>query len=248
MVIPVSGPSLVGPPPPEVETHVRKIKVCLLCMLYSLAAKIVSGTLLIGLIQATMSSMNLILNCIMGIFVLKGDARIAPMHRFLMTTCFQSCAEGCPDGMGCLPSFVLCNLITVVLDVLMGPTLPLMFVEVPNLVQLDKWENPAEWLVHAVFLTSVTTALVSQCLATYYGYQAYSQAMEAAGGTIGGYGPLGGNPSVAPMGVGRQLGGAARPASAQGQGYTPPQLGQAPAASAQPFKPFSGQGQRLGGR
>jgi len=245
------GVPLAGPPQPELEPQIRKIKACLYAMLGSMALKVVSGTLLIGLIQVLLSCMNLILNTFMGIFLLAYDPSVGKMHKFLMANCFQSCAEGCTHGMGCLMPFVLCNLITVVLDILIGPTLPLLFAEIPVLVQPAKWPNAFVWIVHAAFVLSVTFALIAQCLAAHFGWKLYKEAIGVSGGAAsGGYGPLGGGSGVPPMGVGRQLGGGGglggQPASSQGRGYTPPTVRQAPAN--EPFKPFSGQGQRLGGR
>merc|ERR1719379_1538089 len=74
-----------------------------------------------------MSSFNLILNTVVGIFLLNDDEHMGPIYQFMITTCCQSCAEQCRGGMSCLMTFILCNLITVVMDVLLNRTIEQIF-------------------------------------------------------------------------------------------------------------------------
>lgn len=243
MVIPVGGSiPLQGPPPPEMEAEFLKVKYCLKAMIGSMLAKLAAGTFVFGLVQTLSSCLNLGLNTLLGIFLLRDDASLGKIYTFLMTHCFQSCGPACTGGMGCLFPFVLCNLITVVLDVLLGPTLIILFKEVPLLTKPDQWTSLLEWLVNLVFTVASASALVAQACAAYFGWQAYKVATASMLGSDQPYMPLGG---------GQQLGGGGGAPAAQGGfrppggSYRPPPHRQAP--TQQDFKPFSGQGQRLGG-
>lgn len=241
MVIPVGGGmGMQGPPPPELQAEFQRVKVCLLAMIASMMVKLASGTLLYGFLQVLSSCLNLGLNTLMGIFLLRDDHSIGKIYQFLMNNCFQSCGQMCTGGMGCLVPFVLCNFITVVLDLLLGPTLIIVIKEVPLLLHPAEWASPVAWLENLAFTLSAFSALAAQGAAAYFGWQAYKVAASSF---------LGPDVPYMPLGPGQQLGGGQPPApsrSGGGGGYVPPTVRQAPAA--QPFQPFSGQGQRLGGR
>merc|ERR1719310_1529792 len=72
-------------------------------------------------------SFNLILNVLIGIFLLNDEPAFKPVYQFMMETCFQPCADRCEGGMSCLMTWVLCNCLTVVLDILLNNQLAIVF-------------------------------------------------------------------------------------------------------------------------
>mmetsp|Transcript_101416 Transcript_101416/g.295493 ORF Transcript_101416/g.295493 Transcript_101416/m.295493 type:complete len:234 (-) Transcript_101416:472-1173(-) len=231
MVIPMGGDvPLMGPPPPELLDEFKKVKYCLIAMMASMMAKLASGTLLFGFLSVLGSCLNLCLNSLMGFFLLRDDPSISKIYAFLATNCFQSCGLECTGGLVCLVPFFLCNLMTFVLDVLLGPTLTVVFKEAPALVQPRLWPSPVGWLANLVFTMADAGALLAQGCAAHYSWQAYKLATASVlGGSDVTYMPLSG---------GHQLGGVGGADS----GLAP----QDPAPVQQTRRPFSGHGQRLG--
>merc|ERR1711904_374122 len=62
------------------------------------------------------------MNVLVGIWLLAYDEHFSKVHRWLVQTCCQSCADQgqCGGGMSCLMPFVFCNVIQVLLMVLLG--------------------------------------------------------------------------------------------------------------------------------
>mmetsp|Transcript_5022 Transcript_5022/g.9673 ORF Transcript_5022/g.9673 Transcript_5022/m.9673 type:complete len:243 (-) Transcript_5022:38-766(-) len=242
MVIPVGGfgaPHLSGPPTPELAVHLHRLKVCLYAMLGSCAAKLLLTTLLAGPLQAFLSCGNLIVNSLIGIMLLRDDATIKPMYEFLMAYCFRSCAEQCTGSLTCLLPFVICNFITAIMEILGGPTLRFVCKTAPLVAEASTW-NDSSKLMELAYTLALAVALISQFCGAIFGYQAFKEATSSYFNDAS----TEGNPQPF-SGPGRAL----QPSSgmssnAPRSGYTPPAF----RASPQPFQPFSGQGQTLGGR
>lgn len=229
---------MLGPPPPEVASQFKKIKYCVILMIFSTLMRLIAGGLLLGFLKVIMTSMNLLLNTVIGIFLLRDDRDIGRIHQLLINSCCSTCHEQCDGSLRCLMPFVICLVVTVLLDLLQG--------EVVFVCQL--LADPKLWAASAsahnmliiVWAISAPTAFVSQTLGAFFGWQAFKELRgadpgAALGGNLGGYAPPPFRPAGDAVGV-RPSDGLAAVGSQALRG--------APAQHT--FKPFSGQGQRLG--
>mmetsp|Transcript_16914 Transcript_16914/g.39384 ORF Transcript_16914/g.39384 Transcript_16914/m.39384 type:complete len:236 (+) Transcript_16914:51-758(+) len=234
MVIPIPGGDvqLQGPPPQELALQFAWIKRSVFILIIAVILRVVSGSLLFGL-QVIFNSMNLVLNTCMGIWLLREDPEIRHIYNYLTTTPLcEPCGRQCPSEMACLLPFVLFNFVTLALDILIGPTLVVIIRLVPLVLDPKTWKHVLFAGTLTMYVISVAVATVGQVIGTYYGWQAYKVARENYVDD-GGYAPLPGNagPEAAP---GQQRMGS--------WGQPAPSRAQAKAA----FKPFSGEGRRLG--
>mmetsp|Transcript_83934 Transcript_83934/g.216011 ORF Transcript_83934/g.216011 Transcript_83934/m.216011 type:complete len:239 (+) Transcript_83934:88-804(+) len=237
MVIPLpGGVPLAGPPPPELAQQFIKIRMSVMAMLAGVTGKIVAGAVLMGLLPAVVSSLNLILVTVMGVFMLRDDPQIAPVYNCLVTSCCQPCAQLFGGGMSCLMPFVLCNFLTVVLDLIGGQAIGIIATSVSLMWRPEAWQNPLGCIAFLVLALSSLASEVGMMVGTYFGWQAYKQAAgidgTMPGGGGGGYMPLSGPggynpPSFQPS---------APPAPPA------PRTGGGP----QTFRPFEGTGHTLG--
>mmetsp|Transcript_52273 Transcript_52273/g.118029 ORF Transcript_52273/g.118029 Transcript_52273/m.118029 type:complete len:243 (-) Transcript_52273:89-817(-) len=241
MVIPMGGmgPPLMGPPPPELEGRFRVLKYCVLGMMVATAIRIVTACLIPKLVgQVILASVNIVLNAIIGIFLLKHDPLMGRMHNFLVTTCCSSCEDTCGGGMSCLITFALCNTITVVFDLLLNGVIGWIISAIGAVFDPAQWTSPIFGFVLAVNVISVILCYVTQTTGAVQGFLAYRQARDSGvTATPGDWGGGGGGPY---MGGGFPQ-----------QGRAPMNAGRddAPARESRPnqnFQPFSGGGQRLG--
>lgn len=171
-----------------------------------------------------MDSLNLILNTVMGIFLLRDDPSMARIYQFLITTCCSMCAEQCGGGLSCLLPFVICNVITVVLQILLNGVIQFLIKGFQDLANPSQWPNSIFGFAFGLYFISVLAALVAQIAGSYIGWQAYKVVRDSgvtqSGGDWGGGQASGGGGAV-----------------------------QAPARESRPasnFQPFTGGGQRLG--
>lgn len=250
MVIPVGalGEPLFGPPPPELRHRFQVIKYCVFTMMAALMVRLMSGMLMDRVYGMFVSSFNLILNTVVGIFLLSDDEHLGPVYKFMITTCCSSCSEQCRGGMSCLMTFVLCNLITVVMEVLLNRTIEMILkgFEVVFTYGVNTSTTKAAFLL---YLISVTLAFVAQSIGSWHGWKAHQEAQaigttvvpgtwnaaQPASGGGGGWNDWGGGQ------LGSGGGGQANQVEMQDR---PAQGGQAGPAA--PFQAFSGQGNRLG--
>lgn len=90
-----------------------KIGVCLmiLSMIGQAVASILAGSLRhMGLL--------LLLDILVGIFLLNDDEEFRPIYTAMVGTLFQPCAEQCPGGLNCLCNFVVLNTASFFMGVL----------------------------------------------------------------------------------------------------------------------------------
>lgn len=250
MVIPVGafGQPLTGPPPPELRPRFVVIKACVCAMGLAVIFRLVAGLLMNSLSQMITLSFNLILNTVVGIFLLNEDEHLGPIYGFMLTTCCQPCQEQCRGGMSCLMTFVLCNLITVVLDVLLSNTITkiLKGVEALFYPQPDSPTDAVSKVAFVLYLMSVIIALVAQAIGCWQGWKAHQQAQQDGHHVVPGESdwgqPSGGGGGWNNWGGGRVGEDRGRPAQAEMQETPAPGAGRASAG----FQAFSGQGNRLG--
>lgn len=248
MVVPMPagamGAPMSGPLP---DTFRKRIKGSVTVMIISLVAKLISGSFLFGPFVILSSSLNLILNTIIGIFLMSDDTHLGKLHRSLMRTCFSSCEQQCQgqNGMNCLMPFVLCNFITVIMDVIFGNTFTLITSGIPVVMKPESWPNLFFGIFFTLFVLGTATALLAQVCAMYFGWKAYKEVAGIDGGLGGGLGGAGGSyapPSYRPAGPAP----GSQP-SAQQQGMRPGG-GMASRPQQQSFQPFGGAGHTLGSK
>lgn len=233
MVIPMPADPIQGPPPPEVAGQFKWIKYAVLVMLGCTIGRLFSAMLLLDPLHGLMICLNLILITVMGVFLMKDDTHLKPVHFFMVTRCCTACAEQSYGGMNCLLPFCVCNLVTLFVD-LLGNSFAGLIKMLPVVFDPKLWPSKLGGVLLSVYCLSTLFSYLAQLVGCIAGYQAYTKARDMLVGR--GLTPGGG-------------GGYAPPA------YQPAPSGSAPASSSRPsrapgqqtFKPFSGTGQRLGG-
>jgi len=231
------GAPMMGPPPAELEGRFKILKLCVLGMLGGTAVRILTSFFLpLSPGQVILASLNIILNTIIGIFMLKYDPLIGRMHNFLVTTCCRSCDESCGGGMSCLMTFVLCNAMTIFFDVLLNGIIGWIIHMIGAVFDPSQWTSSIFGFMLGLNVLAVIVAYVAQIVGAVQGFMAWRQAqafgVTAQQGEWGSGGQGGGGPF---MGGG-------------GRGY-PAAREDAPAREARPaqnFQPFGGSGNRLG--
>lgn len=239
MVIPVGGmgaPMGQGPPPAELAPVFAKIKVCVITMVASMVGKLIAGTVYLGAMQALLDSFNLFLNTVVGVFLMRDDPQIGRIYEFLVRTCCGPCAENCGGGMSCLMTFILCNAITVVMQLLFDGAIGTLI----NGFQLmfsgaSMGLGAIPEIAFALWVISFAAALFAQILGCWFGWKAYQQAR--ATGTSAQPGTYGGGGGGGPTGTGWRTSGGRNSAANEGSRESRPAAG---------FAPFTGGGQRLG--
>jgi len=266
MVIPIGGggdPDLggapfFGPPSPELLRRFKKIKVCLIMLIFALIVKLVAGILLepSNAFIVVQSCLNIPLETFIGIFLLKDDALFRPIHRCIVGTCCSSCRDQCQGGISCLCYWFITCLLFALSGLLPveGSDISQIYVGIrlivdPNFHSDAKWYFPARsvpwYATLSVYVVGMFIALVCQIVGAWQGFKGFQGLDPMAGGEGAGaeQGVLpadhGGSPDMAGAGAGQPLGGAVRQ-----QAMAPASQ---PGARAGGFAPFSGQGQRLGG-
>eukprot|EP00930_Biecheleria_cincta_P075013 TRINITY_DN62210_c0_g1_i1.p1 TRINITY_DN62210_c0_g1~~TRINITY_DN62210_c0_g1_i1.p1 ORF type:complete len:316 (-),score=31.13 TRINITY_DN62210_c0_g1_i1:111-1058(-) len=109
--MPVGGmmsPDIQGPPPPEFGGRFKVIKICIALLIFCAFGQLVAGALL-GTFPRLVF---LLVDIVVGIFLLNHDDDFKPAYSFMMETCFSACADQCRGGMSCLSNFVLINLVS----------------------------------------------------------------------------------------------------------------------------------------
>eukprot|EP00931_Biecheleriopsis_adriatica_P098226 TRINITY_DN72168_c0_g1_i1.p1 TRINITY_DN72168_c0_g1~~TRINITY_DN72168_c0_g1_i1.p1 ORF type:complete len:243 (+),score=45.50 TRINITY_DN72168_c0_g1_i1:56-730(+) len=223
MVIPIGGMGvpLMGPPPASVAPKFKIIKYCILGMMACIVGQLLCGVLLGQIVQSLLNSLNLILNTVIGIWLLKDDPTIARVYDFLARTCCGPCAEQCQGGMNCLMSFIICNVITVVLSVLLDGSIQYVIHSFSIMLNaVDFYDAFILWLL----LASTAGALVAQIVGSVYAWLAYKEVRDSG---------------VTMSGGDWASGGTAYP---QARDVEPAR----PARPAANFTPFQGGGNRLG--
>uniref|UniRef100_A0A7S0ZML2 Uncharacterized protein n=1 Tax=Noctiluca scintillans TaxID=2966 RepID=A0A7S0ZML2_NOCSC len=176
MVIPLIGfgTPMAGPPPAELQHRFRIIRVCILAMVFSIICLIVAGILLNRLGTSFFESLNLILNTIIGSFLMNEDPALGKVYKFFMQTCLQSCQEPCQGGMNCLLPFIVSNLITVVVAMVFTSDLQ----NITGLFSVMSSLPPVTIVGAVIFLAASVVALTAQMVGAVYGYLAYKEARD----------------------------------------------------------------------
>lgn len=143
-------------------------------MMFSIFCQVISGILLNRLWSALLGSLNLILISIIGSFLMNDDPTLGKVYQFVMKTCLQSCQDQCQGGMNCLLPFILCNVITAVMDIILNGVIGNIISLFSQLTTL-----PPDTAVGAViFLVASVCALTAQIVGAVYGYLAYRAAKD----------------------------------------------------------------------
>lgn len=252
MVIPIQsnqmGMPLAGPIPPELYHRTRVIKMCVFGLALGVALKVLAG-IVIGQVMTTLTrSLTLVVSIVIGIFVLNDDEHFKPAYQFMMNTCCQGCQDQCPGGMNCLFIWIVTNLLSCFLDILIYGTITIIIQGVPFL-----WPSQVDLQKGTFFLLralSALCALLSQSVGSWYGWKAHQEAQafgtEAIPGTWGRDDSPGGNNMGWNNNLNAGWGGNNGWGGGASLGATAPQQSSGGGAGTE-FQVFAGQGQRLGG-
>ncbi|CAE7367385.1 Cdc40, partial [Symbiodinium necroappetens] len=179
MVIPIPGgigTPLMGPPPAIVAQKFKIIKACIVIMIVCTCGQLLAGALLGQLGDALLSSLNLILNTFIGIWMLKDDPLIGKIFDFLARSCCGTCAEQCQGGMTCLMPFIICNIITVLLQIILSSEIQLIIRDFKVMLNAVSFYDAFRvWLL----LVSTVGALLAQIIGSIYGYLAYREVRDS---------------------------------------------------------------------
>ncbi|CAE7320740.1 TNPO1 [Symbiodinium sp. CCMP2456] len=179
MVIPIPGgigTPLMGPPPAIVAQKFKIIKACIVIMIVCTCGQLLAGALLGELGDALLSSLNLILNTFIGIWMLKDDPLIGKIFDFLARSCCGTCAEQCQGGMTCLMPFIICNIITVLLQIILSSEIQLIIKDFKVMLNsVSFYDAFRVWLL----LVSTVGALLAQIIGSIYGYLAYREVRDS---------------------------------------------------------------------
>jgi ABC-type multidrug transport system fused ATPase/permease subunit len=210
------------------------IKKCVLTMMACVCLQIVAAVMLQkSASEILFAPLNLVINTIVGIFLLRDDPQIAQIYELLAKTCCSWCSEQCGGGMSCLVSFIACNLIMVVFDVLLNNIIGVFIAGFKTLSDgAQQWPNQYYGFAFALYMVAKLGAFVAEILGSWQGYKAYREAQSS--GVTGSGGDWGRSTGTPLRGGTMQL---AR------------EQPDAPARESRPapeFQPFSGGGNRLG--
>jgi len=225
------GAQLSGPPPPELSRTFEILRMCVLSMMAGLISKFLGVILLGGAVTALlMDSINLILNTVVGIFLLNDDPFFNKIYAFFLRTCCQGCADQCGGGMSCLMSFIICNLFTILMQVFLPSpaegTIGQLIAEFKMIFEGES-SGPIAGLGLALFAVGTLAAFLGQILGCWFGWKAYQAARDrGVTGQGGDWERSGGGAPINPRAQDQQQAREARPAAG--------------------FLPFQGGGTRLG--
>eukprot|EP00929_Paragymnodinium_shiwhaense_P051294 TRINITY_DN25824_c0_g1_i1.p1 TRINITY_DN25824_c0_g1~~TRINITY_DN25824_c0_g1_i1.p1 ORF type:complete len:253 (-),score=43.70 TRINITY_DN25824_c0_g1_i1:191-949(-) len=250
MVIPIPGGAmgarLDGPIPDQLDNRRKMLKNCIFAMLAAAGGKLVAGLLIGDMSRVFSSSLNLVLNIVIGIFLLNDDAQFRPIYTFMMDTCFQACAEQCRGGLSCLMTWILCNVLTVVLDILLNNQLATIFKGLSVIGSVGA-SQPVFTFAMTLYLLSTALALAAQSAGAWCGWKVHQECQaNGIGGSVPG---AWADEQHQTGGGGNRLGGGwgsgntAAPSSQQEMSNNATSAGSRPP---QGFQAFSGGGQRLG--
>lgn len=226
MVIPLpAGIQLAGPPPPELQHRFYVLKHVVFALMLSLVLNFVVGVMA-DFVMALKISLNLIILCLTGIFLMNDDEHLRPAYNFMMTTCCQGCQEQCQGGVSCLVPFGGLCFLTFVMDVLVGQ-LGTVYTLCVGII-IGKIRNPL-LIIH---LLSSVISFLARVVGSWYCWKAYGEARRIQEGMEGG--------AWAEEGRQQPYSGGG---SAWGGGGGTPEEGQ----QLQGFNAFQGSGNRLGG-
>jgi len=208
---------------------------------------------------------NLLINVMIAIWLMKDDQTIKKTYDFLTARCCFHCGQNCPGSMACLLLFGIMNLIQVLMAVMHSVSafsevwwvftyavgLP-KIIETDEVSSLDKLIMLMSLMYNAVYVVMH----IAMIIATVYAYQAYKMALELGlsqdpmmFGGPGGDGPLLGGPAnrfSPPTQPSRPPQGGQGARGAPQSTYRPPAPSTRTAPQQQRFVPFSGQGHSLG--
>jgi len=216
--------------------RVKAIKYCVIVMMASLFGKILGN---IVMAEASVGSIltdliNIGLNTVVGVFLLRDDPDMARIYHCLMTTVCSVCGEQCGSGgaMSCLMPFMIMNALTVVIALLLNNAIPDIISGLKTLFSPQLWQSSYWGFGFMLFFVSYVAVLVAETVGTVFAYKVYKQArddfsgVQASGGGSWGQG----GPGQQARMMRRNDDEESRPA--------------APAPSR--FQPFGGSGQTLG--
>jgi len=226
---------MMGPFPLEMSRRFNQLKICLILMIASTVGVIIFMPMCfkVNTMSVILSSLNIILNAIFGIWMLQQDPTVASMYRCLTSTCCQYCGENCQGGLGCLMPFIFGNVLVIFFSIIQPVDFKFVFGSIGMLFNIAEWSDSLWGFKFVIYASCVIIKWASQIGGIAFGWLAYKQVRDQGVTVSGGDWAResgGGGGSVYRAGPGDR-------ASSQS----------APSRSNQNnFQAFEGSGQRLG--
>jgi len=247
---------MIGPPPPEVAPRFKVLKNCVIALVVALGFKILFYVVTNHEMRIFTSSLNMILNIVVGIYLFNDDPDFKPVYDFMQRTCCQGCQDQCPYGTGCLMTFVLVNGIDLVLTLLfivaVSPHLR------ASLQPTDSSGSDSEYVGGILYIASAAITIITQVIIVYQGMKAHQEILQSGVSALVGdydrHDPLeragGSSATRSNWGAGSWGGGGSsanrdRDRDDDREG-APASTGAGNNRNAQSFEVFGGQGHRLG--
>lgn len=222
-----------GPPPPECEDTMKRLKWSVVAMILFGLGRGVFAVVDDKMNTDLFALINLFYSVVIGTFLFKEDEHLKGFYDCLVKSICQVCAETWSGGMQCLTPFMFCTGVNVVLDT------------------ITRYQLILGVMPYGAFLAG---SLVSQAAAVYFSwqvfkvvranmeggaYEMYNPGGQGAGGFGGGYGGgFGGPPRSNPNDPEDRVPHQAFEDSRAAQTRQPQPCGG--------FVPFGGTGNRLG--
>jgi len=246
---------MLGPPPPEVAGRFKVLKSCVILLVIALGFKILFWVVTSHEMAIFTSSLNMLLNIVVGIFLFNDDADFKPIYDFMLSTCCQGCHDQCPYGTGCLMTFVLVNAIDLLFTFLY---LYRFNMELQIILDPSAARSDSQYVGAFLYIVSQLITSIAQIVIVYQGWRAHQEILQSGVSTMLGdfdrYDPYAtGGPSSAGRSNWGQGSWGNRAADRDGQddreGAPAAGSGGGGSSSGRPvqsFEVFGGQGHRLG--
>eukprot|EP00443_Scrippsiella_acuminata_P132550 CAMPEP_0115763968 /NCGR_PEP_ID=MMETSP0272-20121206/101821_1 /TAXON_ID=71861 /ORGANISM="Scrippsiella trochoidea, Strain CCMP3099" /LENGTH=144 /DNA_ID=CAMNT_0003209747 /DNA_START=268 /DNA_END=698 /DNA_ORIENTATION=+ len=134
--------------------------------------------------------------------MLRDDPQIGRMYHCLITTICQSCSDQCGGGTQCLMTYIISNVITLVINLLSGGDISYVFHYFGTFTEPRAWDSPLYGFYFFLLAVCIIGVYTSQICGSWFGYQAYKEVRDSgvtqSGGAwaSGGGGPVGGYPTA----------------------------------------------------
>jgi len=227
------GPAMMGPFPPEVGSKVRQLKMSLYGMGFGCLGVIIFGSLYTGRFDVA-NIVQILLNVIIGIFMLKSEPDVAKAYDCLVATICSPCKDQCGGDMQCLMPWMMCNAITFVFALLFGELFqPLS--ALPTAFQPEKWRTGMDGFLIICFVLATLVMYLSHLAGALIGWKTYKEVRDSGVSMTGGQWASGGGGGASGGGpMQRMERGEAQPTARPGE------------CSDARFHAFQGSGNRLG--
>jgi len=245
---------MLGPPPPEVAGRFKVLKSCVILLVVALCFKILFWVVTSHEMSIFTSSLNMLLNIVVGIFLFNDDADFKPIYDCMLNTCCQGCHDQCPYGTGCLMTFVLVNAIDLLFTILYVYRFN---EELQIILDPSDARSDSQYVGAFLYIVSQVITSLAQIVIVYQGWRAHQEILQSGVSTMLGdfdrYDPHdrpGGGQSAGRSNWGQGSWGSSSAADRDRQddreGAPPSSTGASTGRPTQSFEVFGGQGHRLG--